>query len=106
MRYQLFAQMTTRAFGKYGVFAEQFHAQLKAVVRLAVFANAKVAGGHAADFAVIGVKHFGRGETGEDFNAQRFGLFGQPFGESTQADDVIAVVVEAARNQPLRRAAR
>ena len=36
---QLFAQVAARAFGKNGVLGMQFHAQLKAVGRLAVFAN-------------------------------------------------------------------
>ncbi len=46
---QLLAQVAARAFGKHGVLAQQFHAELKVVTRLAVFANAHVAGGHAFD---------------------------------------------------------
>ena len=46
---QLLAQVAARAFGKHGVLGMQFHAQLKAVRRLAVLANAQVAGGHALD---------------------------------------------------------
>ncbi|EWS66143.1 hypothetical protein Y695_00576 [Hydrogenophaga sp. T4] len=44
-RDELFAQMAARAFGKDGVFGMQLHAELEAVVRQAVLANAKVAGG-------------------------------------------------------------
>jgi hypothetical protein len=64
----------------------------------------KVAGGHALDRAVVVVQHLGGGEAGEDLHAQRFGLLAQPLGDGTQADDVVAVVVEAVGQQEVGRA--
>ena len=41
------------AFGKDRVLAVQLHADLEALVRLAVLADAHIAGGHALDAALI-----------------------------------------------------
>ncbi len=100
---QLLAQVATRALGEDRVLGVQLHADLEAVVRLAVLAHAHVAGGHALDRAVVVVEHLGGGEAGEDLHAQRLGLLAEPAHQRTQADDVVAVVLEAVGQQELGR---
>ena len=85
--------MAARAFGKHGVLTQQFHTKLETVHRRAIFAHAHIASGHAFDRAVVVVQHLSPGEARENLHAQRFGLLGHPFGERTQADDVVAMVV-------------
>ena len=85
--------MAARAFGKHGVFTQQFHAELETVHRRAIFAHAHIASGYPLDRAIGAVQHLGTGEARENLHAQRFGLLGHPFGERTQADDVVAMVV-------------
>jgi len=97
---QLPAEVAARAFGEHGVLARQLHAELEAVVRLAVAADADVAGGHAAHRAAFVVQHLGGAEAGEDLDAQCLGLLAQPLRQRAQADDVVAVVVEAVGHQP------
>ena len=82
----------------------QFHAELEAFCGLTIFAHPHVAGGHAFDRTVIGIKHFGRGKAWKYFNAQGLGLLRQPAGHVTQADDVVAVVLKAFGQQPIGRA--
>ena len=94
---QLFAQVAARAFGEYGVFAVQLHTDLEVLARLAVLAQAHVAGGHALDRTVVVVQHLGGRKTGEDLHAQALGLLRQPTRERAQADDVVAMVLQAAR---------
>ena len=71
------------------------------VGRLAVLADAHVAGGDALHRAVLVVEHFGGRETGKDLDAQRFGLLAQPAAHVAEADDVIAVVLEAGRQHEI-----
>jgi hypothetical protein len=52
---------------------------------------------------VLRVQHLGSREAGEDLDAERFGLLGQPAHHVAQADDVVAVVAEAVREQEERR---
>ena len=104
-RDQLPAEVAARALGEDGVLGVQFHAELEAVGRLAVLADAHVAGGHALDRAVLVVEHLGGRETREDLHAQALGLLGQPACEVGQAQDVVAVVVEALGQQEIGRAA-
>ena len=94
-RDQLLAEVAARAFGEDRVLAVQLHAELEVVGRLAVLADAQVAGGDADDRAVVVVQHLGGGEAGEDLDAQRLGLLRQPAHDVAEADDVVAVVVEA-----------
>ena len=96
---ELLAQLAARAFGKQRVFAQQLHAQLEVFGRLAVFAHAHVARGHALDAAFFVIQHFGGGKAGEDFHAKLFGLRGQPARDVAQADDVAAVAVGKRRQQ-------
>ena len=93
----LLAQVSPCAFCKHGVLGMKFHAQLEAVGGLTIFADAHVACGHAFDGAVVGVQNFCRRKARKDFNAQSFSLLAQPASEVAQADDVIAIVVEAGR---------
>ncbi len=98
---QLPAQMAARAFGEDGVLAQQLHAELEVVGRLAVLADPHVAGGHAAHGAAIVVEHLRGGKAGEDLHAQALGLRRQPFDDVGQRDDVAAFVVQVARHQPV-----
>ena len=101
-RNELAPQVAARAFGKHRVLAEQFHAELKVLCRLAVLAHTQVAGGHAPYRALVGVEHLGGGKAGEYLHAQRFGVCRQPAREVAQADDVVAFVVKAVGHQPGR----
>src|SRR5579872_1040388 len=67
---QLLCQRAARAFGDERIFAAQLHAAGEAGFRLAVAADAHIAGGDAEDLAFAPVKNFGGGETRIDFNAQ------------------------------------
>ncbi|MDT4856373.1 hypothetical protein FQZ97_907610 [compost metagenome] len=84
----------------------QLHAGLVVVGVAAVAGHTHVAGGHAADGAVFVVQDFHCGEAGEDIHAQRLGLLAHPLHDVAQADDVVALVVETGRQQPVGRAAR
>ena len=100
---KLFAQRTAAAFGKQGLSGVQFHACLKHLGRFAVLAHAHVAGGDAFDRAVGVIQDFGGGKAGIDFHAEVFRLFGQPAGQQPEADDIVAVVLEAGGNGQFER---
>ncbi len=100
----LLAQVAAGAFGKDRVLGVQLHAQLELARGLAVLADAHVAGGHALDRAVVVVEHLGGSKAREDFNAQCLGLLAQPLDHVAQANDVVAMVLEAGRQQEVGRA--
>jgi len=100
-RDELLAQVAARAFGEDGVLGVQLHAELEAVGRLPVLADAQVAGGHALDRAVVVVEQLGGREAGEDLHTQRLGLLAHPAHHVAQMHDVVAVVVHGARQQPV-----
>ena len=81
----------------------QFHACLKHFGCFAVLAHAHVAGGDAFDRAVGVIQDFGGGKAGIDFHAEVFRLFGQPAGQQPEADDIVAVVLEAGGNGQFER---
>ena len=70
--------MATTAFGKNCLFGVQFHSAHIIVGRIAILANAHIAGCHAFDPALIIIQDLGCGKAGIDFNAKRFGLFTKP----------------------------
>ena len=76
---------------------QQFHAWGVIVGGFAIFAYAHITGGDTAHRAIGVVQHFSGSKTWVNFNAHAFGLFGQPAREQTQADDVIAMVLEIGR---------
>jgi hypothetical protein len=84
------------------VAAEQFHAELEAVGRLAVLAQTLMAGGHALDPALFVEQHFGRTKAGEDLHAQALGMMRQPLHDVAQLHHIAAVVVQVARHEPVR----
>ncbi len=96
---QLLAEMAAAALGEEGVLAEQLHARLVRLGGLAVAADAHVAGGDAFYRTILVVEHLGAGEAGVDFHAEGLGLLRQPAADIAQADDVVAVVEKAAREQ-------
>src|SRR6185295_18859936 len=65
-RDQLAAEAAARALGEDRVLRVQLHAELEAPGRLAVPADAEVAGRDAAHAAVLAVEHLGGREPGED----------------------------------------
>ena len=76
----------------------------KSLVRLAVAADAHVAGGDADNGAILVVKHFGCGKAGIDLDAELCGLLAEPFAQRAEADDVIAVILHQRRHRPVRQA--
>ena len=52
------------------------------------------------------VQRFGAGEAGVDLDTQRFGLFAEPAADVAERDDVVAFVMEAARQQAVGHPAR
>ena len=72
--HQRLGERAAAAFGENRLFCMQFHAGLVSLGALAVAAYTEVAGGYASDRAVFVIEHFGRGETGIDFDAKPFGL--------------------------------
>ena len=88
---QLFAQMPARTFRKQGVFGMEFHAELKVVGGLPVFADTKITrcntfnGGFAAVLGcVVVVKHFRRRETGKYFYTQTLSMGRHPLDHIAQ----------------------
>ena len=69
-----FRQRSARAFGDDRVLALELHAAREAVGRLAVLADAHVAGGDARHRAFLVVEHLGGREARIDFNTE----FGWP----------------------------
>ncbi|BDD93837.1 hypothetical protein PanNE5_32770 [Pandoraea sp. NE5] len=106
LAHQLATQAAPCAFREDRVLGVQFHAQLEVLGRFAVLADAHVAGRHAHDRAVLVVQDLGGREAREDFNAQRFGLLSEPAHDIAQADDIVAVILEAGGQQPRRRGGR
>jgi hypothetical protein len=102
----LFAQVAARTFGEDGVLGMQFHAQLEVLGGFAILADAQVSGGHALDGAIVVVEHLCRREARKNLDAQILCLLGHPAHHCTQADDVVAVVVEACRQEHVGRAGR
>ena len=99
---QLLAQMAPRALGKEGVLGMQFHTQLKCRGRLTVTIHAHIAGGNALDGTILVVQHFSCRKTRKHFDPQRLGLLSQPAHHIRQRDHVVAMVLEAFRQQPGR----
>ena len=66
-------------------------------LRLAVAADAHIAGGDALDAAVFVIEHFGGGESGKNFDPRLFRLAAEPAAEIAEADDVVARVVHLRR---------
>ena len=101
---ELLGQRAARAFGDERVLAAQLHAAHEVVGRLAVAADAHVAGGDADHGAVLVVKHFGCSEAGIDLDAELGGLLAEPVAERAEADDVVAVIVHQRRHDEVRQA--
>src|SRR2546426_8356376 len=99
---QLPAQMPARALGEEGVFRVQLHPGLVGPGLLAAAADAELAGGDAL-YALAFVEDFSRGKAGKDFNAQALGLPAEPARQVAEADDVVAVILEAGGQQEIRR---
>ena len=100
-------QGAAAALGEQGLARDQLDARRVAVGRLAVAADAHVAGRDAAHPAVVVVQHLGPGKPGIDLDPELLGLRRQPAAQIAEADDVVAAVVHLRRRrQPERPAAR
>ena len=102
---QRLGQAAARALGKQRVLRAQFHAAREAVLRLAVTADAHVAGRDAGDRAVV-VEHLGGGEARINLDAERFRLGGEPAADLAERDDEVAVVVHQRRHHEIRQPQR
>ena len=98
-RLQLATQAATAALGEQRVFRPQLHARLEIGARQAVTANAHVAGDHAGDRTGGVDGQLGPGKPRIDLHPQRFGFGAEPAAEGGEADDIVAVVLKAARQQ-------
>src|SRR5688500_2539384 len=105
LRLELPAEVPAAAFGKEGVLALHLHAGLVGLGLLALAVDADIAGGHAFHRVLVD-QHFGGGKAGKNLHAQRLGLLREPAAHVAQADHVVAVVLEALRQQRLRGAKR
>ena len=94
------------ALGEQRIFRPQFHAAGEGILRLAILADAHIAGGDALDLAVRPVKHLGGREAGIDFDAERLGLGGEPAADLAERDDEIAVIVHQRRHHDVRQPQR
>ena len=101
-RLQLFGQRTTHAFGDEGVFGAQLQARLIVVLVMAVLGYAEHAGDHALHDAVLAIDDVRGGHAGIDFDAEAFGLLGQPAAHIGERGDIGAVVVHQRRHRPGR----
>ena len=99
--FKLFAKVATTSFGKQGVFGVKFHAGLVGRAVASVLEHAHVARGDAFDRAILVVENLRTGKAGVDFDPKRFGLLAEPAADVTEADDVVALVVKAAGQQPV-----
>ena len=97
--HQLASQRAAAALGKNGLATDQFDPRLEVLARLAILADAHVAGGDTAHRARVVVQHFGRGEAREDFDAQLFGLLREPAAQVAEADNIVALVVHLRRGR-------
>ena len=95
---RLLAERAARAFGEQDVFAAQLHAAGEARLRLAVAADAHVAGRDADDFAVGAIEEFRRGEAGIDLDPERLGAAAHPARHRAERADELAVVAHQLRH--------
>jgi len=94
---QHLGQGTAAAFGEDRLAGVEFDAGRVTVGLFPILADAHVAGGDAAHGSARVIEHLGRGETGVKFDAQGFGLPGQPAGEQADAAEIVAVVLHLRR---------
>ncbi len=91
-------QRAARALGDHGVLGAQLDAALEVVGRLAVLADALVAGRDADDRTLLVVQHLGDRKLRIDLNAQFAGLLAEPAHEVAEAADIVAVIVHQRRH--------
>src|SRR5439155_9140102 len=96
MRLQLPSELTAATLGEERVFAVQLHARLIGVGLLALLVDAHVACRHALERLAF-EKQLRSGEAGKNLDTQRLCLLAEPPRDVAQADDVVAVVLEARR---------
>ena len=97
--HQLFAEAAATALGEKRLLAVQLHTGLVIGAGLAGFGDSHVAGGDTLHRSVVVIQHLGGGETGINLDPQALGLFAQPAAEITEADHVIAVILQTRRQQ-------
>src|SRR5215472_18294062 len=102
--FELFAELPPAALGEEGVLGKQFRARLIGIGGLAIAAHPHIAGGDAPDGAALVVQHFRPAKSGIDLDPHLFGTLAEPAADIAQAHDIVAVIAEAARQQPIRHA--
>ena len=95
---ELLGERAARALGDDRVLAAQLHAAREAVGRLAVLADAHVAGRDADHRALVVVEHLGRREARIHLDAQFGRLLAEPAADVAEAGDVVAVIVHQRRH--------
>src|SRR5690606_18919541 len=89
-----FADVAAAAFGEQRVLGTQFHARgVHAVLGIAFTVYAQIGRDETSHHALLVDQCFLSGEARIDFDAQVFGLLGQPATQVTQGNNVIALVV-------------
>ena len=97
---QLTAQMAARTFRKNRVGRQQFHTGLVVGGVSAIAGDSHITGQDTAHCAVFGIQNVGSRKAGENIYAQRFSLLSHPLHDIAQADNIVAMVLEAIRQQP------
>src|SRR3546814_8577691 len=89
--------MAAHAFGKEGIFGMEF--EPRSIVRLvaAIARDAHITGRDAFDRTILIVEDFGGGKAREDFDAQPFGLLGEPAAKIAETARIGALVVHEDR---------
>ncbi len=90
---QLFAQVPPTPFGKQGIFRQQVHPRLISRFWLTVLIQPHITGTNTPHCTLVRIQDLRCGETGIDFHPQFLRLLRQPAAQHSQADDVIAFVM-------------
>src|SRR5271163_152956 len=89
---RLFRQRAARALREQHIFAAQLHPAREPGLRMAVTADAHVAGRDADDFPLVADEKLGRREAWIDLDSERLGARAEPARDRAKRADIIAVV--------------
>src|SRR3954470_23634703 len=101
---ELLRQVAARALGEDGVAPAQLHAAGERILRLAVAADAEVAGRDADDAALAVDQHLGGRKPRIDLDPELLGLAPEVAADVAERADEVAVVRHQPRHRPLRHA--
>src|SRR5215510_9968057 len=75
---QQLGQAAARAFSEQCVFGPELDAARERSLRVAILADAHVAGGNAGDHTILRIEHLGCRKARKDLDTERLGLGGKP----------------------------